>query len=74
VADRRTSPEKEPPVAVVRARTRNVSLLFVVWIIVGIVIAVQRGYITASLVRAILSALLAIVLWPLVLLGINLHV
>ena len=40
-------------------RTRDVSLLFVVWIIVGIVIAVQRGYLTASRVRAILSALLA---------------
>ena len=59
--------------AVVRRRTRNVSLLFVVWIIVGIVVAASRNYLTASLLRLILSALLAIVLWPLVLLGINLH-
>jgi predicted PurR-regulated permease PerM len=60
-------------VAVVRRRTRNVSLLFVVWIIVGIVVAASRNYLTASLLRLVLSALLAIVLWPLVLLGINLH-
>ena len=59
--------------AVVRRRTRNVSLLFVVWIIVGIVVAASRNYLTASLLRLVLSALLAIVLWPLVLLGINLH-
>ena len=59
---------------VVRRRTRNVSLLLVVWVLVGIVVAVQRGYITATLLRLIVSALLAIFLWPLVLLGINLHI
>ena len=59
---------------VVRRRARNVSLLFVVWVLVGLVVAVQRGYITVSLLRAVLSALLAIILWPLVLLGINLHI
>lgn len=58
--------------AVVR-RTRNVSLLFVVWIIVGIVVAASRGYLTAAVLRTVLSVLLAILLWPLVLLGINLH-
>ncbi len=58
---------------VVRRRARNVSLLFVVWVLVGLVVAVQRGYITVSLLRAILSALLAIILWPLVLLGIDLR-
>jgi hypothetical protein len=57
---------------VVRTR-RNVSLLFVVWILIGLVVAAQRGYITVALVKAIVSALLAIVLWPLVLLGISLH-
>jgi hypothetical protein len=65
---------KGAPVAVVaRRRTRNVSLLFVVWVIVGIVVAVQRGYITVALLKLIISALLAIFLWPLVLLGINMH-
>jgi predicted PurR-regulated permease PerM len=57
---------------VVRTR-RNVSLLFVVWILVGLVVAAQRGYITVALLKLILSALLAIILWPLVLLGINMH-
>jgi predicted PurR-regulated permease PerM len=60
-------------VAVVRRRTRNVSLLFVVWIIVGIVVAASRNYLTAGLLRSVLSVILAILLWPLVLLGINLH-
>jgi hypothetical protein len=58
--------------AVVRTR-RNVSLLFLVWIVVGLVVAAQKGYITVALLRMVLSALLAIVLWPLVLLGIDLH-
>jgi hypothetical protein len=57
---------------VVRTR-RNVSLLFVVWILVGLVVAVQRSYITVALLKMIISAVLAIVLWPLVLLGINMH-
>jgi hypothetical protein len=57
---------------VVRTR-RNVSLLFLVWIVVGLVVAAQKGYITVALLKMVLSALLAIVLWPLVLLGIDLH-
>jgi predicted PurR-regulated permease PerM len=58
----------------VRRRTRNVSLLVVLWVLIGIVVAAERGYITASLLRVLVSAVLAILLWPLVLLGINLHV
>ncbi len=58
--------------AVVRRRSRNVSLLFVVWVVIGIVVAAQRGYLTVSLLKLILSALLAILLWPLVLLGVDL--
>ena len=59
---------------VVRRSTRNVSLLLVVWLLVGLVVAVQRGYITATLLRGIVSAVLAILLWPLVLLGIDLKI
>ena len=59
---------------VVRRRARNVSLLVVVWVLVGLIVAVERGYITASLLRALVSAVLAILLWPLVLLGINLKI
>ena len=59
---------------VVRRRARNVSLLVVVWVLVGLVVAVERGYITASLLRGVVSAVLAILLWPLVLLGIDLKI
>jgi hypothetical protein len=64
---------KEPAMAVVVRTRRNVSLLFVVWILIGLVVAAQRGYLTVALVKLIVSALLAIILWPLVLLGINMH-
>jgi predicted PurR-regulated permease PerM len=50
------------------------SWLFAIWVIVGIVIAWGHSYITVYLVKLVLSALLAILLWPLVLLGISLHV
>ena len=66
--------EGTPVAVVVRRRARNVSLLVVVWVLVGLVVAVQRGYITATLLRGIVSAVLAILLWPLVLLGIDLKI
>ena len=47
----------------------------IIYLIVGIVIAASHHYFThASALRPIISALLAIVLWPLLLLGVNLHV
>jgi predicted PurR-regulated permease PerM len=56
------------------SRRSRYSWLFVVWVIIGIVIAWGHSYITVSLVKLVLSALLAIFLWPLVLLGISLHI
>lgn len=53
---------------------RPISLVGLIYIIIGIVVAWNRGYITVGLLKAILSALLAIFLWFLVLLGINMHV
>ena len=46
----------------------------VIYIIVGIIVASNQGYL-ASLgsISTILSALLAVLLWPLLLVGINLH-
>ncbi len=58
---------------ITRRRT-NVSLLFLVYVIIGIVVAVSRGYITVGLLKNILSALLAVFLWFLVLLGVDLRV
>jgi predicted lysophospholipase L1 biosynthesis ABC-type transport system permease subunit len=48
--------------------------LAVVWIIVGLVVGWTHSYITVSVLKIVLSALLAVFLWPLVLLGVNLHV
>ena len=53
---------------------RRYSWLFVIWVIVGLVVAWTHSYITVYLLKLVLSALLAIFLWPLVLLGISLHI
>jgi hypothetical protein len=46
-----------------------------IYLLVGIVIASSHNYFDhASTLKPILSALLAIALWPLLLLGINLHI
>ncbi len=46
----------------------------IIYIIVGVVIASNRGYLgNLGSIPDVLSAILAVVLWPLVLLGINLH-
>jgi hypothetical protein len=41
--------------------------------IIGLVIAIARHYITVLLLKGLLSAVLAILLWWLPLLGVNLH-
>ncbi len=54
---------------------RRPSLLGVVYLVVGLIVASNHHYLThISTVRAFFSAVLAIVLWPLVLLGIDLHI
>ena len=50
------------------------TLVGLIYIIVGLVVAWNRGYITIGLLKTVLSALLAVFLWFLVLLGINMHV
>ncbi|MFN8076959.1 MAG: hypothetical protein U0Q15_16275 [Kineosporiaceae bacterium] len=57
----------------IRSRTRLGSLLFTAWILVGIWIAVAHSYITVGWVKSVVSALLAVLLWPLVLLGVDVH-
>jgi hypothetical protein len=51
-----------------------VRLLALLYIIIGLVVAWDRGYITVPLLKALLSAILAILLWWLVLLGVSLHI
>jgi hypothetical protein len=50
------------------------TLIGLIYIIVGIIVAWDRGYITVALLKAVLSAILAILLWWLVLLGVSLHI
>lgn len=49
--------------------------LTVVWLIIGIIVAATNEYFERlGTVRLLLSAVLAVLLWPLVLLGIDLHI
>ena len=52
----------------------GVSLLTVVYLVVGAVIATQHHFFdNLGTVKLVLSALLALAAWPLILLGVNLH-
>jgi hypothetical protein len=50
------------------------TLVGLIYLIVGLVVAWNRGYITLGLLKAVLSAVLAVLLWFLVLLGVNMHI
>ena len=50
------------------------TLIGLIYIIIGIIVAWDRGYITVALLKLVLSAILAILLWWLVLLGVSLHI
>ncbi len=46
-----------------------------IYLVIGLVIAANHHYLTAlNTFSGIVSALLAIVLWPLLLFGVNLHI
>jgi len=62
---------KETPVTVSR---RVAFLLLVIYLAIGIYVAWIHGYLTATLLKHIAEALLAIFLWFLVLLGVDLHI
>jgi hypothetical protein len=49
-------------------------LLYLVYIIIGIIVAWEHHYITVAFLKTLLSAILAILLWWLVLLGVSLHI
>jgi len=50
------------------------SLIFVIYVLIGLYVAWVHNYITPTLLRQVAQALLAIFLWFLVLLGVDLHV
>lgn len=54
-------------------RKFTISLLGLIYIVVGIIIAVSNHYITIAWLKTIASGILAVFLWWLVLLGVNLH-
>jgi hypothetical protein len=53
---------------------RRFSLLGLIYLLVGLYVAFAYDYLDARVIKLILSALLAIFLWPLVLLGVNLRI
>ena len=51
------------------------SLLTTIYVIAGVVVAASHDYFAnVDTIKEIFSAVLAVVLWPLLLLGINLHI
>jgi hypothetical protein len=56
------------------SRWRLRALIVLVYVVVGIYVAWVYDYITPGLLRDIAEALLAVFLWFLVLLGIDLHI
>jgi hypothetical protein len=53
-----------------RRRQRSISLGFVVWVVIGVIVASSHHYLdNLKTLGVVISALLAILLWPLILLG-----
>jgi hypothetical protein len=54
---------------------RGASLLTVAWIVIGIVVAATHHFFEhVSTVGGILSAIIAIIVWPLILLGVKIAI
>jgi hypothetical protein len=53
--------------------SNGVSVGTLVWIVIGVVVALSHGYGITNF-SSVLSFLLAMLLWPLVLLGVDLHI
>jgi hypothetical protein len=53
---------------------RPIHWVLLIYILIGIFVAWEKHYITVNLLKGLLSALLAIFLWWLPLLGVNLHI
>jgi hypothetical protein len=54
---------------------QKVSIGSIIYFIIGIIVASNRGYLTdINSISHILSAILAIILWPILFLGANLHI
>jgi len=51
----------------------RISLFGLIYLAIGVVVALTNGYNSVAGVSEILSLVIAIVLWPAVLLGVDLH-
>lgn len=58
---------------VVAEHRSGVSIGTVIYLVIGVVVAMNRGYMVFGTVSDLLSAILAVVLWPLLLFGVDLH-
>jgi hypothetical protein len=52
----------------------HIGIVGLLYLLIGLFVAWDRGYINESLVRQVGSALLAVFLWFLILLGVDLHI
>jgi hypothetical protein len=52
---------------------RSISLVGLIYLIIGVAVAWDRDYITGRLLKGVVSAVAAVFLWWLPLLGVNLH-
>ncbi|MBA3277162.1 MAG: hypothetical protein H0U22_00245 [Geodermatophilaceae bacterium] len=55
-------------------RRRGVSLFFLIYLAIGVVVALTNGYNTFTNVSEILSFIIAVLLWPAVIFGADLRV
>lgn len=53
----------------------RISVGSLIYLIIGLIVAANRGYfVDLTTLSTIISAILAVVLWPLLLFGVNLHI
>jgi hypothetical protein len=58
-----------------RRRGPRIGLVGIVYLVVGVIVAANHHYFAhLSTIRQLLSAVLAVVLWPLLVLGVDLHI
>ena len=58
-----------------RKRAPRIGLVGVVYLVVGVIVADSHHYLeNIHGLKGVISAILAVALWPLLLLGINLHI
>jgi hypothetical protein len=53
---------------------RPIGIIVLIYLIIGVIVAWTRHYLYLGILKIILSAVLAIVLWFLPLLGVSLHI